>query len=84
MRISFKSESPKELKRSNHWILNLKGLLLTKSITLKLFIRLQSNQNFSTLGSIVEISPQGPILGFVFDDSIGNLLGFNESILSEA
>ena len=40
-------------------------------------------QNFSTLGSIVEISPQGPIIGFVFDDSIGNLLGFNETILWE-
>ena len=36
---------------------------------------------FSTLGSIVEISPQGPIIGFVFDDIIGNLLGFNETIL---
>ena len=25
--------------------------------------------NFSTLGSIIEISPQGPILSFMFDDS---------------
>ena len=39
--------------------------------------------NFSTLGSTVQISPQGPIIGFVFDDSIGNLLGFNETILWE-
>ena len=39
--------------------------------------------NFSTLGSIVEIQPQGPIISFVFDDSIGNLLGFNETILWE-
>ena len=30
--------------------------------------------NFSTLGSIIEIKPQGPIIGFVFDDSIGSLL----------
>ena len=37
--------------------------------------------NFSTLGSIVEILPEGPIIGFVFDDNIGNLLGFNETIL---
>ena len=37
--------------------------------------------NFSTLGSIITISPQGPIIGFVFNDSIGNLLGFNEAIL---
>ena len=39
--------------------------------------------NFSILGSIVERKPQGPIIGFVFDDSIGNLLGFNETILWE-
>ena len=32
--------------------------------------------NFSTLGSIIEISPQGPIISFMFDDSIKNLLGF--------
>ena len=39
--------------------------------------------NFSTLGSIIEIKAQGPIIGFVFDDSIGSLLGFNETILYE-
>ena len=39
--------------------------------------------NFSTLGSIIEIKPQGPIIGFVFDDSIGSLLGFNETVLYE-
>ena len=39
--------------------------------------------NFSTLGSIVEILQQGPIIGFVFDDNIGNILGFNETILWE-
>ena len=38
--------------------------------------------NFSTLGSIIEISPQGPIISFVFNDSIGNVLGFDETILS--
>ena len=39
--------------------------------------------NFSALGSIITKSPQGPIIGFVFEDSIGNLLGFNETILYE-
>ena len=39
--------------------------------------------NFTTLGSIITISTKGPIIGFVFDDSIGNLLGFNETILWE-
>ena len=39
--------------------------------------------NFSTLGSIVEISPQRPIISFIFDDSIRDLLGFNAITLSE-
>ena len=38
---------------------------------------------FSTLGSVVEIHPHGPIIGFVFDDNIGNILGFNDTILWE-
>ena len=37
--------------------------------------------NFSTLGSIIEFHPQGPMIGFVFNDSIGSLLGFDETIL---
>ena len=39
--------------------------------------------NFSTLGSIIEISPQGPIIGFLFDDSMKDLLGFNARTLYE-
>ena len=39
--------------------------------------------NFSTLGSIVTILPRGSIIGFVFNDSIGALLGFDETILWE-
>ena len=37
--------------------------------------------NFSTQGSILEISPQGSIISFLFNDSIRNLLGLNETIL---
>ena len=37
--------------------------------------------NFSTLGSFIEISPQGPIVGFVPDDGFRNLLGFHETTL---
>ena len=33
--------------------------------------------NFSTVGSIIEISPQGPVITFVPDDSVRDLLGFN-------
>ena len=36
--------------------------------------------NFSTLGSIIEFSPQGPIVTFASDDSIRNLLGFHETL----
>ena len=39
--------------------------------------------NFSTLGSIIEISSQGPIVSFMFDDSIRTLLGFNARTLYE-
>ena len=37
--------------------------------------------NFSTIGSIIERKPQGPLIGFVFNDSIGSLLDFDETIL---
>ena len=37
--------------------------------------------NFSTPGSIVEIKPEGDaVIGFIFDDNIGSLLRFNETI----
>ena len=35
--------------------------------------------NFSTLGSIITISTQGPIITFQLDDSIRDLLGFNKT-----
>ena len=37
--------------------------------------------NFRTLGSIVEIKPQGPIISFEFEDIIRSLLAFKETIL---
>ena len=39
--------------------------------------------NFSTLGSIIEISPQGPIITFMHDDSMRDILGFNARTLHE-
>ena len=39
--------------------------------------------NFSTLGSIIEISTQGPVITFVPDDSIRDLLGFNKITIYE-
>ena len=38
---------------------------------------------FSTLGSIIEISTQGPVITFVPDDSIRDLLGFNRTTIFE-
>ena len=38
---------------------------------------------FSTLGSIIEISTQGPVITFVPDDSIRDLLGFIKTTIFE-
>ena len=35
--------------------------------------------DFFTLGNIIEISPQGPRISFMCDDSIRDLLGFNDN-----
>ena len=39
--------------------------------------------NFSTLGSIIEISTQGPAITFIPDDSMRGLLGFNKTTIFE-
>ena len=39
--------------------------------------------NFSKLGSIIENSPQRPIVSYMFDDSIRDFLGFNARTLYE-
>ena len=39
--------------------------------------------DFNTLGSIIEISPQGPVITFVPNDSMGELLGFNKITIYE-
>ena len=39
--------------------------------------------NFSTLGSVIEISTQGPLITFVPDDSIRYLLGFEKTTIFE-
>ena len=39
--------------------------------------------NFSTLGSIIEISTQRPVITFVPDDSIRDLLGYNKTTIFE-
>ena len=39
--------------------------------------------NFSTLGNIIEISTQGPVITFIPNDSIGGLLEFNKITIFE-
>ena len=39
--------------------------------------------NFSTLGSLIEISTEGSVITFVPDDSLRDLLGFNKTIIYE-
>ena len=39
--------------------------------------------DFNTLGSIIEISPRGPVISFTPTDSIGSLLGFGKSTIYE-
>ena len=61
----------------------IKRILIDKEYYTESDCPFKIKPNFSTLGSIITISPQGPIIGFVFDDSIGKLLGFDETILWE-
>ena len=39
--------------------------------------------DFNTLGSIIEISPPGPVISFAPNDSIGELLGFDKTTIYE-
>ena len=39
--------------------------------------------NFSTLGSIIKISTQGPVVTFLPDDSTRDVLGFNKTTIYE-
>ena len=54
-----------------------------KDITMSSLNPFKIKPNFSTLGSIIEISTQGPIITFVPDDSIRELLGFNKITIFE-
>ena len=60
----------------------IKRIIIDEEILLKQIIHSQSNQ-ISPQGSFIEISPQGPIISFMFDDSIRDLLGFHAITLYE-
>ena len=61
----------------------LEGIVIDKVYYSEIDYPFTIKPNFSTLGSINQIQPQGPIIGFVVDDTIGNLLGFKDTILWE-
>ena len=63
--------------------IEIKGIFIDEGHFTEANYPFKIKPNFITLGSIVEISPQGSIIGFVFDDSIGNFRGFNETIIWE-
>ena len=61
----------------------LKRIIIDKGYSSENDYHFTIKPNFSTLGSTIQIQAQGPIFGFLFDDTIGNLLGFNKTILWE-
>ena len=59
----------------------IKGIIIDEGHYTEADYPFTTKPNLGTLGSIIEISPQGPNIGFVFDDSTRKLLGFNETIV---
>ena len=59
----------------------IKRIIIEKSYHTETIYPFRITPNFSTLGSIVEIITPGPQISFVFDDSIGTLLGFSEILV---
>ena len=61
----------------------IKRILIDKEYYTEANYPISIKPNFSTLGSIIQIKPEGDaVIGFVFDDSIGSLLGLNDTILN--
>ena len=61
----------------------IKGIIIGEDHFTEANYPFKIKPNFSTLGSIMKISPQGPIISFMFNDSIRDLLGFNARTLYE-
>ena len=61
----------------------IKRIFIDKGYYTEVEYPFEIKPNFSTLGSTIQIQPQGSIIGFVYTDTIGNLLGFNRTILWE-
>ena len=63
----------------------IKRILIDKEYYTEANYPIKIKPNFSTLGSIVTINskPPKPLISFIFKDSIGKLLGFDETIIWE-
>ena len=63
----------------------IKRILIDKEYYTEANYPIEIKPNFSTLGSIVTINPTPPkpLISFMFDDSVGSLLGFDKTILWE-
>ena len=72
------SEGAYEIESLNN---EIKRIIIQKGHYTETNYPFRITANFSTLGSIVEILTPGPQISFVFDDSIGSLLGFNEILV---
>ena len=59
----------------------IKSIIIDKGQYTELDYPFTIKTKFSTLGGVIEIKPQGAIIGFVFDDSIRNLFGFRGTML---
>ena len=72
-------EGADEIECSNN---EIKRILIDEDYYTETNYPITIKPNFSNLGSIIEINPEGnTVIGFVIDDSIGSLLGFDETIL---
>ena len=59
----------------------IEGIIIDKGYYSENIYPFTIKPNFSALGSIIEISQTGPKIRFVMEDSIRNLVGFDETIL---
>ena len=74
---------PEGAYETESWVDEIKRIIIDKEHCTEANYPFTIKPKFSTLGSIVQIKPQGAKIGFVFEDSIVSLLGFDETILWE-
>ena len=63
--------------------IEIKGIIINEKHYTKSNYPFTIQPIFSTLGSNIKISPQGPLISFIFDDSVQDLSGFNARTLYE-